>query len=55
MKEEKEKCLVTEARSKCKCEWCKQVREFEKMLIKQQIALEVHKIMFNILKEGAKD
>lgn len=39
----KNKCLVSEAREKCKCEYCKSYRKLRDILIKQQLKIEAMK------------
>jgi len=40
----KEKCLVSEARDKCMCRWCKQMREWENMGLEAMFKWEAYKI-----------
>lgn len=48
----RDKCLVTEAREKCQCEDCKSYRKFRNIMLKQQVELEIRKIMHQALKEA---
>lgn len=40
----KEHCLVKEAKEKCMCNWCKQIREWEKMSLEAMLKWEAYKI-----------
>ena len=52
----KEKCLVTEAREKCPCDFCKQMREFERISLEQYARLKIMEIIGQTLmkKNGRK-
>jgi hypothetical protein len=53
--EREEKCLVTEAQEKCKCNLCKQQREFAELAIKMQMQWEIYKIFFDASKRKWKN
>jgi len=46
----KKKCLVTEAREKCQCKWCKQFREVRDIALKQIVQSEVRKVIYDTIK-----
>jgi len=46
------KCLVTKAREKCQCEDCKNYRKFRKIMLKQQVELEMREIYHQALKKA---
>lgn len=50
----KEKCLVEEARKKCKCEWCKLNRNITQMAINSYVQLETLKLFMDIHKDTQK-
>jgi len=45
----KEKCLVSEAQDKCKCSFCKQMREYRDFNIKWAVQNEIRRIMYDSL------
>ena len=45
-------CLVTKAREKCQCEDCENYRKFRRIMLKQQIELEIMKIDHSALKDA---
>jgi len=53
-KQTKEKCLVSEARDKCQCSWCKQYREMRDFNLKYYVQMEINKVMMEALKEKDK-
>lgn len=50
----KKKCLVVEAREKCQCEWCKQVREWNRISLEAVCKAEVMRIFREAIKDEQK-
>ena len=50
----KEKCLVSEAQDKCKCSFCKQMREYRDFNIKWAVQNEINRIMMEVILEKDK-
>lgn len=46
------KCLVTEAKEKCKCKWCKVFREMEEISLKQIIENQLRTTEYKTLIEA---
>ena len=46
------KCLVLEAMEKCQCEYCKRIREWRTIMLKQQAEIDAMRNSYHALEEA---